>query len=51
MRVGYSDRNDRNKDKKKKKKSTLQAEIFAILQKGLKAALDMAMDDIFKEWK
>ena len=44
-------RQRRDKDKKKKKKSTLEAEIFAILQKSLKAALDMAMDDIFKEWK
>ena len=41
----------RDKDKRKKKKSTLEAEILAILQKSLKAALDMAMDDIFKEWK
>ena len=41
----------RDKDKRKKKKSTLEAEILAILQKSLKSALDMAMDDIFKEWK
>ena len=41
----------KDKDKKKKKKSTLEAEIFAILQKSMKAALDMAMDDIFKDWK
>ena len=44
-------RQRRDKDKRKKKKSTLEAEIFAILQKGMKAALDMALDDIFKEWK
>ena len=44
-------RQRRDKDKKKKKKSTLEAEIFSILHKSLKAALDMAMDDIFKEWK
>ena len=41
----------KDKDKKKKKKSTLEAEIFAILNKSMKAALDMALDDIFKEWK
>lgn len=41
----------KDKDKKKKKKSTLEAEIMSILQKSLKAALDMAMDDIFKDWK
>ena len=44
-------RQRRDKDKRKKKKSSLEAEILAILQKSLKAALDMAMDDIFKEWK
>ena len=41
----------KEKEKKKKKQSTLEAEIFAILQKSLKAALDVALDDIFKEWK
>ena len=41
----------KEKDKKKKKQSILEAEIFAILQKSLKAALDAALDDIFKEWK
>ena len=41
----------KDKDKKKKKKSTLEAEIFAILNKSMKAALDMALDDIFKNWK
>ena len=44
-------RQRRDKDKKKKKKSTLEAEIFAILNKSMKAALDMALDDIFKDWK
>jgi len=37
--------------KKKKRKSVLQAEIFAIMQKSLKTALDLALDDIFKDWK
>ena len=41
----------KDKDKKKKKKSALEAEIFAILNKSMKAALDMALDDIFKDWK
>lgn len=41
-----------NRDKKKKKKqSTLEAEIFSIMEKSLKSALDVALDDIFKEWK
>lgn len=37
--------------KKKKKKSILEAEIMSIMQKSLKTALDLALDDIFKEWK
>ena len=41
-----------NRDKKKKKKqSTLEAEIFSIMEKSLKSALDVALDDILKEWK
>lgn len=40
------------KDKKKKKQqSVLEAEFFSIMQKSLKTALDMALDDIFKDWK
>ena len=41
----------RDKDKKKKKQSVLEAEIFRIMEKGLKDAMDKALDDIFKEWK
>ena len=37
--------------KKKKRKSILEAEIMSIMQKSLKTALDMALDDIFKDWK
>lgn len=37
--------------KKKKKKSILEAEIMSIMQKSLKTALDLALDDIFKDWK
>ena len=37
--------------KKKKKKSTLENEVFRIMEKSLKAALDAALDDIFKDWK
>lgn len=43
---------DRDKDKKKKKnQSVLEAEIFSIMQKSMKSALDMAIDDILKDWK
>ena len=41
----------KDKDKKKKKKSILEAEIMSILQKSMKTALDLALDEIFKEWK
>ena len=49
MRIS-SNQKDRDK-KKKKKQSTLEAEIFSIMEKSLKSALDVALDDIFKEWK
>lgn len=49
MMINQKDR-DREK-KKKKKKSTMEAEIFAIMEKSLKTALDVALDDIFKDWK
>jgi hypothetical protein len=42
---------NRKRDKKKKKKSVLEAEILSLMQKSLKAALDAALDDIFKGWK
>ena len=42
----------KDKEKKKKKKqSILEAEIMRIMQKSLKTALDMALDDILKDWK
>ena len=40
-----------DKRKKKKKKYVLEAEIMSLMQKSLKAALEMALDDIFKDWK
>ena len=39
------------KKNKKKKKSVLEAEILAFLQKSMKTALDLALDDIFKDFK
>ena len=45
-------RNKKDKDKKKKRKqSTLEAELFKIMEKSLKSALDVALDDIFGNWK
>ena len=41
----------KDKDKKKKKKSVLEAEILSFMQKSMKTALNLALDDIFKDWK
>ena len=41
----------REKKKKKKKKSVLEAEILSFMQKSMKTALDLALDDIFKDFK
>ena len=38
-------------NKKKKKKSVMEAELFAFLQKSMKTALDMALDDLLKDFK
>ena len=42
--------NQRDK-KKKKKKSVIEAELFSFLQKSMKTALDMALDEILKDFK
>ena len=39
------------KKKKKKQQSIIQAELNRLVEKSLKAAIDKAMDDIFKDWK
>ena len=49
MKTGSTSARDR--DKKKKKKSTLEAEVFSLVVKSLKTALDKALDDILKDWK
>ena len=42
----------KDKDKKKKKKqSILEKEILSIMSKSMKTALDMALDDLLKDWK
>ena len=37
--------------KRKKKKSALEAEILSFMEKSIKTALDLALADIFKDWK
>ena len=41
----------KEKDKKKKKQSVMEAEIMRFMEKSMKTALDLALDDIFKDWK
>ena len=50
MRVRNT-REDKDKKKKKKKDNWLEAEVMAFLQKGMKTALDQALDEILGEWK
>ena len=53
MRVGYTSDREKEKKKKDKKKqqSILEKEIMSIMEKGMKAALDRAIDDLLKDWK
>lgn len=44
--------NTKKKDQKKKRKeSILEQEIFSFMTKSLDAALNMALDDILKDWE
>lgn len=36
--------------KKKKQQSILEKEIFGIMEKSMKTALDAAVDDLLKDW-
>ena len=42
-----SEKKDENK---KKKQSILEKEIFGIMEKSMKTALDAAIDDLLKDW-
>lgn len=46
-----SHRNDDEKKRKKKQQSQLEAFVFQMMEKSMKAALDAAMKDLFKDWK
>lgn len=41
----------KKKDKKKKKQSVMETEIMRFMEKSMKTALDLALDDLFKDWK
>ena len=46
-----SQRKDDEKKRKKKQQSQLEAFIFQMMEKNMKAALDAAMKDLFKDFK
>ena len=46
-----SRQDNKKKRNKKRKQSVLEAEIMAIMNKSLKTALDVAIDEILKSWK
>ena len=42
----------KDKDQKKKKQQNwLEQQIFVIMEKGMKEALDAAIDELLKEWE
>ena len=46
-----SKREEDRKKKEKKQTDWLTAQIVAIMEKSIKAALKAAMDDLLKDWK
>ena len=40
----------KDEEKKKKKQSILEKEIFGIMEKSMKTALDATIDDLMKDW-
>ena len=51
MRVDNTKDKDKKKKDKKRQQSILEKEIMSIMFKSMKAALDMALDDLLKDWK
>ena len=46
-----SQRKEDEKKRKKKQQSQIEAFVLQMLEKSMKAALDAAMKDLFKDWK
>ena len=46
-----SQRKDDDRKHKKKQESQIEKFIFSMMEKSMKAALDAAMKDLFKDWK
>ena len=49
MRTNNLSKSEKEK-KKKKKQAAIEAEIFKVIEKSLDAAVNKAMDDIFKDF-
>ena len=41
----------KNSQRKKREQSIMEKEIFDFMEKSAEAAINAALDDIFKEWK
>lgn len=42
---------EEEKKKKQKRESEFETMIFQIMEKSMNKALDVALDDLFKDWK
>ena len=51
MRVDSTKDKEKKKRDKKRQQSIIEKEIMIIMHKSMKAALDMALDDLLKDWK
>ena len=51
MRVDNTKDKEKKKKDKKRQQSILEKEIMGIMHKSMKAVLDMALDDLLKDWK
>lgn len=48
--MSQKDEEKKKKKKKKKQQSILEKEIFGIMEKSMKTALDAAVDDLLRDW-
>ena len=51
MRVDNTKDKEKKKKDKKRQQSIIEKEILSIMSKSMKTALDMALDDLLKDWK
>lgn len=52
MRIDHTDRGKKKKKQyKHTQQGTMEKIIFDAINKSMKAAIELAMDDVFKNWK